>query len=57
MEAFVLIVYVWATGSSGGNAVNMHEFTTLAHCDNARKVVTETKEAKYYSVTAVCVPK
>lgn len=57
MSVFVLIVTVWTYSSNGGNAVAMHDFSSLERCDAARKTVLDNKGASFVGVQAQCVQK
>lgn len=48
---YVLIVIILTWGSNGGNAVAMHEFSSLETCHRARTAIDGS------AVRAICVPK
>lgn len=54
---FVLLIYLYAAGVSGGNAISMQEFTTAERCETARQWMLKSQNKAYGYILTECVPK
>lgn len=50
---WVLIIWILASGSGGGNAIAMHDFSSLDTCEAARRYMTAASP----SLHVACAPK